>query len=167
MEDVGLILVGAFGGAVATGAATVLVNWRARQNARRVAARLILGDLYVLEAMTELVAEWERWPDRLDLDASLDTWREARGAFAGDVKAWEWALVDGVFSNLHRISLMVEHGRRVSAQAVDVLQAFGESIPAAREVVLERASSEKERAQLVEQLLARKAPVAEDSRLSS
>ena len=163
MEEVGLVLIGIIGGAVATGGVTLFTSWRERQNSRTVAARLILGDLYVLEAMAELVLKYERWPDRLDLESPLQTWREARGAFAGDVEAWEWALVDSVFSNLHRNSLMVQLGESVSDRALAVMARFSNSIPPAREVVLKRASTEKERAKMVEELSKRKHQVIQDS----
>src|SRR3954471_5154708 len=144
-----LVVFGALVGALATGGVTAWDSWRIRRIQRRVAARLILGDLYVAEAVVEVVLKYQRWPDRLDLETPLQTWRESRERFAEGVEAWEWALVDGVFSNLHRTGLMVRLGQPCTANDKAVLTNFGAAIPRARDIVVRHATSEKERARLV------------------
>jgi hypothetical protein len=152
LMDALLIVVGAIVGAVSTGGVSAFDAWRQRRVRRRVAARVILGDLYVLEASVEVILEAKRWPDRFDLSSPLDTWRDSREAFAEGVEAWEWALVDGVFSYLHRTAPMVRLGEPCSAQDEDVLAVLLKRIPKARDLVLEHATSKRERDRLVAQL---------------
>ena len=150
--EVLLVVLGAFVGAVATGGVTAWDAWRQRRVRRRVAARLILGDLYVVEAAVELTLEQHRWPDRLDLESPLQTWRDAREAFADGVKAWEWALVDGLFSDLHRTARMVRLGEPCTQSDEKVLTSFLDRVPRARGVVIEHSTSADERDQLMKQL---------------
>jgi hypothetical protein len=152
MEQLALIVLGAVVGALSTGGATAWDAWRQRRERRRVAARVVLGDLYVLEGALDVILEARRWPDRLDLQAMVETWRGVREAFASGVAAWEWAVVDGVFSNLHRVGLMVRLSEPCTERDQDVVRDLRDRIPRAREVVLGQATSERERGQLVEQL---------------
>lgn len=153
MEEFGLVILGAVVGAFATGGVAFWDAGRERRQRRRVAARLILGDLYVLEAGVEIILTNGRWPDRsFDLQAVLETWRENRGAFAGGVKAWEWALVDGLFSNIHRTAPMVDAGQPTTLNDRSVLESLQQMIPRARDIVLQHAASQKELDDLVEQL---------------
>ena len=147
-----LLVLGAMVGALATGGVSAWDAWRQRRARRRVAARVILGGLYVLEAILEVILDGHRWPDRLDLQVQLQEWREVRAAFAEGVEAWEWALVDGVFSNLHRTALMVRPGQPCTAEDEKVVAWLLAVIPRARGVVLEYAASESERNQLAKQL---------------
>jgi hypothetical protein len=147
-----LVVLGAIVGALATGGVGAWDAWRQRQERRRVAARVILGDLFVLEAALEVILRSHRWPDRLDLQAMVDTWRDVREAFALGVKAWEWALVDGVFSNLHRTALMVRLGEPCSHGDKDVLAELSGRIPRARDVVMEHSTFGRERDEVMKQL---------------
>lgn len=151
MEAV-LIVLGAFVGALATGGVQTWDAWRERQLSRKVAARIILGDLYVAEAMFELVLQHDRWPDRLDFQAPITTWRESRRAFAGGVEAWEWAFVDGLFSNLHRTSLMIRAGEHCTPTDRDVLRSVLQAIAPARDVVLRHATTEAERERVITEI---------------
>jgi hypothetical protein len=117
-----------------------------------VAARVILGDLYVLGDGLEVIMKIGRWPDRFDLQSMLDTWRGVREPFASAVDAWEWALVDGIFSNLHRLSLMVRLGESFSEDDHDVMADLLARIPRAQEVALTYATSERERDEIMTQL---------------
>ncbi len=69
---------------------------------RQVAARTIYGDLLVLDEAIGVVLGAGQWPDWFNRTAPVDTWREVRDAFVGEVEAWEWALVDGAYSNFAR-----------------------------------------------------------------
>ena len=80
VTQVSLVVLGAIIGAAATGGVQLRVARKQRLLQRKVAARAILGDLYVTEQMLELVLRRRRWPDRLDIGAPLDTWREFRDA---------------------------------------------------------------------------------------
>lgn len=146
-----LVVLGAVVGALATGGVGAWDAWRQRQERRRVAARVILGDLFVLEAALQVILQAHRWPDRLDLHAMVDTWREVRTAFASGVKAWEWALVDGVFSNLHRTALMVRWGEKCSQADEDVVAELLGRIAPARDVVLKHSTSGQERDEVMKQ----------------
>jgi hypothetical protein len=66
--EIVLIVIGAVIGAAATGGVQAWDAWRTRRLRRMVAARVILGDLFVTEQMLELVLERKAWPDRVDLD---------------------------------------------------------------------------------------------------
>lgn len=82
----------------------------------------------------------------------FDTWREFRAAFAAEVEAWEWALVDGIFSNLHRMGLMVRAGEPLDEGDVKVATSVLDAVPRAREVVIQHATTEKEREDVIEEL---------------
>ena len=156
MGEVALLVLGAVVGALSTGGVQAWDANRQRRDRRRVAARMILGDLYVLEAGIEVILEHSRWPDRFDTQAITDTWREAREAFAGGVEAWEWALVDGLFSNYARTALMIRHGEPTTSNDEDVLRTLLAAIPRARDVVLEHSTSEDERERLMTELSQRR-----------
>ncbi|MBA2429177.1 MAG: hypothetical protein H0V55_05575 [Thermoleophilaceae bacterium] len=72
MEAV-LIVLGAIAGALATGAIGTYDTWHQRRLQRTVASRVILGDLYVLDAVIEVIERGGRWPDRFDWQAPLET----------------------------------------------------------------------------------------------
>lgn len=151
--EVLLVVLGAVIGAASTGGVQALDAWRARRLRRMVAARVIQGDLYIAEAMLEVVRKYKAWPDRLDLDAPISTWREFRVDFAAGVKAWEWAKVDSFYSSLHRTSLMV----RISQPCTDGdLAVVAELLDAARDasrvVTPHAVPSERERREVVDQL---------------
>jgi hypothetical protein len=106
MEQVGLIILGAIVVTLSTLAGNSWEGWQRRKREAQVAARVIYGDLQVLQAMCDTILGANAWPDRRDseklAEGMIANWREQRVAFVGGVKAWEWALVDGVYSNLVR-----------------------------------------------------------------
>jgi hypothetical protein len=142
--EAALVVLGAVVGALATGGVAAYVALLDRRVRRKVAARVVLGDPYVLEAATDVILEHDRWPDRLDLDAPLETWREQREPLAAAVEAWEWALVDGLFSNLHRTAPMARLGEQLTPADRTVLKSVQTMIPRAREIVLKHSGSESE-----------------------
>ena len=156
VEQVGLIVLGSIVGALATGGVTAFGVRSRRKRETQVAARLIYGDLLVMEGLCETILETGHWPDRLDTSeiarGMTVTWHEQRAAFVGGVPAWEWALVDGVYSTLVRTIPEHEPGQTCTDSDIASLKALQERIPRARHLVLERASSEKERNQLIAQL---------------
>ncbi|MEA2494904.1 MAG: hypothetical protein QOJ29_2815 [Thermoleophilaceae bacterium] len=147
-----LLVLGAVVGALATGGVAAWGSRRQRCERRRVAARVILGDLYVLKAGLEVILEAGRWPDGIDLQAMIETWRGMREALASGVAACEWALVHGVFSTLHRVWLMVRLSETLSQNDRDILAELLRRIPRAQDVVLTHATVEREREQLATQL---------------
>jgi hypothetical protein len=147
-----LVVLGAIVGAVATGGVGIYEARRGRRERRRVAARVVMGDLNVLDEGLAIVLERDSWPDRLDLPAIVETWREVRKDFAPGVKAWEWALVDGTFSNLHRLSLMVRLGESLSPNDRDVVESFVERIPRTLDIVYRHGMTMPERHEVVRML---------------
>ena len=146
-------LLGALIGAIATGVVQVWQAWQGRKLQRSVAARVILGDLFISEAMLDIVLKYERWPDRLDLDRPVATWGEFRADFAAGVKAWEWALVDSFYSGLHRASLMVRLGEPCTSGDLAVVAELRESAESARHVAAPHAvPKERERREVLERL---------------
>lgn len=111
-----------------------------------VAARTILGDLYVTEAMLDVILARGRWPDRLDLDAPLSTWREFRAAFAAGVTVWEWALTDSFYASFARTALMIELGAPLGPGERAVVEELAASLPAVQQIAAEHATdNERER----------------------
>jgi hypothetical protein len=151
--EVVLVVLGAVIGAAATGGVQAWDASRIRRIQRMVAARVILGDLYITEAMLELVLKYEAWPDRLDLDAPINTWRQFRADFAAGVKAWEWARVDSFYSSLHRTGLMIRRGEPCTDGDLAVARELLDTAQSARKVVAPHAvPSEKERAEVIGRL---------------
>ena len=100
-----------------------------------------------------MVMEKGRWADRLmPFQSALDTWRASRDAFASDVKAWEWGLVEGCFSNLQRTIPMIEPGEQITPDDRDVIAALKVAAIDAREVVEPHMASQREREQTAKEL---------------
>jgi hypothetical protein len=151
--EIVLIVAGAVIGAAATGGVQAWDAWRRRRLQRMVAARVVLGDLYITEAMLEVVLKYRAWPDRLDLGPPISTWRDFRADFAAGVEAWEWALVDSFYSSLHRTSLMVRIGEPCTNGDLAVAAELLQTAVAARKVAAPHAvPKERERRQVIEQL---------------
>lgn len=160
MKEFALVVLGAIVGALATGGISAWELRSQRQTGVRVAARLILGDLYVMEGLVETVLKNKAWPDRLDARALVErmtqTWMDRRAAFARGVEAWEWALVDGLYSNLERTVREHQPGETCTRSDLTTLEGIQAAIPDARQRVLERAATEQEREQLVSELSKRR-----------
>jgi hypothetical protein len=151
--EVVLIVIGAVIGAAATGGVTAWDARRERRLRRTIAARVVLGDLFITEAMLEIVLKYQAWPDRVDLAPAIATWREFRSDFAAGVEAWEWALVDSFYSSLHRTSLMVRTGESCTPGDLSVVSGLLHSVQAARKIVTPHAvPRERERRGVIEQL---------------
>lgn len=151
--EIVLVVIGAVIGAAATGGAQAWEAWRQRRLRQMVAARVILGDLYITEAMLKIVLERRAWPDRLDLDSPLATWHQFRADFAAGVAAWEWALVNSFFSSLHRTALMVRIGEPCTDGDLAVAAELLESARSSGRVVTPHAvPSKKERRLVIEQM---------------
>ena len=151
--EIVLVVIGAVIGAAATGGVQAWDAWRIRRLRRMVAARVILGDLFVTEKMLELVLERKAWPDRLDLDAPIDTWRQFRAEFAAGVSAWEWARVDHFYSSLHRTGLMLRLGEPCTEDDLDVAAGLLDAALKARKVVVPHVvPSRREQSKLVEEI---------------
>jgi len=159
VTEAALIVLGSIVGAVATGGVSAWDAWRRRTAERRVAARLILGDLYVLEEACRIVLESGIWPDRVDIAEEFTridaTWREQRAAFASGVSAGEWAQVDTVYNNLNRTAPQANRGDQCTKADLDSLSSLKGLVPAAQRIVLLKASSAREREAMVKEFQAR------------
>lgn len=151
MEQVGLIVLGSVIGALATGGVGVYVEHRREGLARKVAARLILGDLFLLGAWAAYIAKRAEWLD-VDWKAPLETWRGSRDAFAASVEAWEWAVVDNAFRVLANVATKASYQEQPDSEALAELTRLDQSLPQAREIVLPHAADDREQVKLVEEL---------------
>ena len=153
-------MLGAIVGAAATGGATAWEIRARRKTGVRVAARLILGDLYVIEGLVDTVLKNQVWPDRIDARELVQrmsaTWTMQREAFAAGVEAWEWALVDGLYSNLERTIREHDPGEKCTDSDITSLEGIKAALPNARERALEHAATRRERQKLAEELTKRR-----------
>jgi hypothetical protein len=147
-----LVVLGALVGALSTGGVAAWDSWRQRRERRRVAARVILGDLYALEAGLQEIVKVGRWPDRLDLQAMIETWRGVREPFASGVAACDWALVHGIFTNLHRLWVGRRLGEPFFGSDEAIVSELLDRLPRTQRVVLTHAAAERERDELAKQL---------------
>jgi hypothetical protein len=102
MSAAGLVILGALAGAAASGGIQASVAWFDRKRRRRVAARLIYGDIVFAEAAFRLIGEQGIWSPRLDFGSAFETWREVRADFAAVCTALEWTQVGSFYANLER-----------------------------------------------------------------
>jgi hypothetical protein len=156
VEQVGLIVLGSVIGAVATGGVGLYAERRRERLARKVAARLILGDLYLVEALADAAAEQRFWPS-VEWGEPVETWRGSREAFAASVQAWEWAVVDNTFRSIGRVAGRADReerrgSKRISDEGVAEVERLSESARQARAIVLPHAADKREQAQLTQEL---------------
>jgi hypothetical protein len=147
-----LVVFGAIVGALATGGVSFYGEWRDRRLSRKVAARLILGDLYLAEGGAEVVLQADRWAN-IEWGDPIETWRESREPFAASVDAWEWTAVDNAFRILGRVGARALRERDVnqghlSSAARRELEFLREQASKAREIVLPHTANEKEMTKL-------------------
>jgi hypothetical protein len=154
VEEVALIVLGAIVGALSTGGVAAWESWREREVRRRVAARLILGDLYVIEAASKMIIKSQRWPDRFDLDPALDTWRESRPALAAGVKPWDWTVVAACYSFTERTAPMVRLGKSATQNDLDVLAELQAWTADAQRIVAAHVAPKRQQAKAVRELRA-------------
>ena len=140
MDQLGLIILGAILGAAATGGVQTWIAARQRRFDRKVAAWAILGDLSRTEALLLGVLDYERWPEALDSQRPLNTWREFRGPFAASVSGAEWLAVDNVFGNLNQIALAAALGNESVLPAKSFIQGLLAQLEKAQEIVVAHAA---------------------------
>lgn len=156
MDQVGLIVLGAVLGAVATGGVQALNAAKQRRLDRRVAARAILGDLYRTEGLLLGVLEYGQWPVAFDSQRPLDTWREFRGPFAAAVSGTEWLAVDEIFGLLHQVALAATLGNESIAAAEPLVRGLLGQLKEAQNIAAcQAATSEAERREIVEAVKSR------------
>ncbi len=127
---------------------------RDRRLKRKVAARLILGDLYLAEGGADEVLRVGSWTN-IEWGDPIETWRESREPFAASVDAWEWTAVDNAFRILGRVGTRSVrekdlHDGHLGSAARRELEFLNEQAGKARAIVLPHVGSEKERAKLTQ-----------------
>ena len=156
MSGIGLIILGGVIGAAATGGVQVWIGKKQRLLDRKVAARVILGDLYLTEGLLQGVIEYRQWPLVLDISRPIETWREFRRSFAATVTVVEWIKVDSIFGVLHQISLGATLGEESVEAAMPMVEGLLKRIPEAQEIVrLHAVDSEAELKEIVQAMEAR------------
>jgi hypothetical protein len=161
MSEVVVALIGVAAGALANGGVDTWAAWRDRVRRREVAARTIDGDLLVLDEGIRVVLEAGKWPDWFNWTAPVDAWREVREAFVGEIAAWQWALVDGVYSNLARVAPRARGGALTQADR-DVLEPLKQSAAQAHEIVLAHCAPVRELKRMAEEIQKRRSLLAGD-----
>ncbi len=144
-------------GALAAGLIQVLLALWERSTRSRVAARVVLGDIYVAEKAFELVIERKEWWTRSpDFDRAAATWAEHRADFAAVVSTADWADVDAFYNNLGRSAALWRPGEpatpadlRVAREQVEYAKAA--QVVAARHVT-KRFRGNQERSEVIGRL---------------
>jgi hypothetical protein len=109
-------------GALITGLFQVMMWSSDRAARRRIAARSVIGDIYVTEAAFKLLLERDEWFS-FDFGPMLGTWVDHRDDLARAVSMADWAEVDAFYSNLARTSALAKpfekptDGDRTAAEA--------------------------------------------------
>lgn len=160
MSEVVVALMGVAAGALANGGVDTWASWRDRVRRREVAARTIYGDLLVLDEGIRVVLEAGRWPDWFNWTAPVGTWREVREAFVGEIEAWQWALVDGVYSNLARVAPRAQPGEALTQADRDVLEPLKRSAAQAHGIVLAHCAPGRELKRMAEEVQKRRSLLA-------
>lgn len=151
-----LVVFGAIVGALSTGGASWYAELRDRRLKRKVAARLILGDLYLAEGGADEVLRVGSWAN-IEWGDPVETWRESREPFAASVDAWEWTAVDNAFRILGRVGARAAREKdlnqgHLGSAAKRELGFLSEQAGKARMIVLPHVGSEKERAELTKEI---------------
>lgn len=157
MSEVVVALIGVAAGALANGGVDTWAAWRGRVRDLEVAARVIFGDLLVLDEGIQVVLQSGRWPDWFDWLAPVHTWRGVRERFVGSVKAWQWGLVDGTYSNLARVAPRARPGEPLTEDDRDVLEPLQRAAAQAHDIVLPLCGPERELKQFVDEVEKRRA----------
>jgi hypothetical protein len=146
VESVALIILGGVIGAAATGGIQTWIASRQKRLDRKVAARAILGDLFMTESLIRGVLEYRQWPMAFDGSRPLETWKEIRRPFAAAVHGDEWAEADQGFGKLHQVVLASSLGDASAGPAKPLLADLLAMLSRAQEVVAQLAAdSEGER----------------------
>ncbi len=127
---------------------------RDRKLAARVAARLILGDLYLAEHTVGRIVEGGRWPDQNmpTFERELEVWSANRHAFAAAVDATDWTLVASAYHDLVDLPAVADAGRQLTPDELRVLAAVRKRLDDAAEVAAKHAAPKRERDRVVKEL---------------
>jgi hypothetical protein len=138
------VVLAALLGAVLAGGFNVLLKIGDRVTARRTAARLLLGDLFVCEAGFSAALKHAKWPDREFLPAWLKVWRANQAALTRGTTLLEYAEVDRVYGLLDRLTLISRPGESMSKSDEAIIAELLKQIPGARRVLIDHARNLRE-----------------------
>jgi hypothetical protein len=109
-------LIGVVAGGLVTGIVQVFQARQSLSLKRRVAARLISGDLARASNFVDDLHEKDRWPETpIDFEAERHTWLAQREAFAAAVTMYDWAMVAAVYEKLVELADAAQPGREFTA----------------------------------------------------
>jgi hypothetical protein len=143
-------LIGLVAGGLVTGAVQVFQTSQARRLKRRVAARLISGDLITAELLTDAILEHDRWPSPpMSFDAERDRWFAQREAFAAGVSAFDWFMVESVYDHLATLADMSRPAQPLSTDDRAAIEKQRKRLKVANSVTADRGSSRREAREVV------------------
>ena len=138
-------LIGVIAGGIVTGAVHVFQTYQDRRLKRRVAARLIYGELVMAGNALRRIAEKGVWPDKPPdfLDART-IWYAQREAFAAAVGAVDWDKIASTFEYLVQLPVRPRPGKRLTKDEKTKLKASAERASAAADIALVHATPRRE-----------------------
>lgn len=147
-------LIGIVAGAIATGAVQTWHRSRDRKLASKVAARLILGDLYLAEHNVVRLLEAGKWPEQNmpTFERELETWETNRQALAAEVDATDWTRVATAYHDLIDLPGFAKAGQVLTGAELHTLGAVRKRLDQAGELVAEHAVPKRERARVMEEI---------------
>ncbi len=151
MDQIGLIVLGAVVAALATGGVRFYGEYRSELLSRKVAARVLLGDLYIVEALADTCADRKGGWNHVDWKTPVESWEGSREALAASMRASEWVIVDTAFRHLAEVAGS-RQGEPLRDPEIRRLRRLAEATREARGIVLPHAASRRERDELVREL---------------
>jgi hypothetical protein len=153
VSDVIVALAGVVAGALANGGIQTVQYAQDRKRAAKVAARLILGDLYIAEHGAANMIKHGYWPPMgLDFDRELGTWNANREAFAAATDATDWTTVAVAYQDLEDLPAVATPGQPFTTREKTMLDAVRQRLAAAGEVAAKHAAPKRERSRVVKEL---------------
>jgi hypothetical protein len=138
-------LIGVVAGGLVTGAVELFQTWKDRQVKRRVAARLIAGDLMTAQQLVKLIVEKKRWPtSTVSFDAEYETWVAQREAFAAAVSAYDWNMVASVYEHLLSLAEAAGRGQPFTDDDRSSLEKDAKRLAEAIKITIARSASRRE-----------------------
>jgi hypothetical protein len=116
MSEIVAGLIGVIAGGLVTGAIQLFQAWQDRRLATKIAARLILIDLYEAANYVETALKGGRWAHHPDtFERPVADWRAQREAFAATAAVGDWVVVSAAFTVIADIGERIKPGEELSA----------------------------------------------------
>jgi hypothetical protein len=150
-------LIGIVVGAGASGGVQAWLRWHDRRLAGRVAARLILGDLFLAETSVRQVIERRHWlgHDTDWCNRALAVWESQREAFAAAVSAADWTDVAIGYRDIADLRLIAAPSSPVEIppQQLATLLRVAERVDRASDVTAAYIAPKRERQRILKEML--------------